>query len=413
MPYVEDRALEDALYGQGLTPTQIFAVMLPVWQVEVQATVTDGRPYELIDRFLEKAIASGGLSTVAELSRFFALDAALVDRAVRFLAAIGHLVTRDSHIALTELGRRSVRDGVCYLVTRQDRRKLYFDAFHSQPLSRRYYDPGVVTLLPLEQVSSAAASHGRTFLKLSPVRGFRREALAELAGHPDRDHFNLPARIDQPESLGEELVYLPAYVVRAVDPGGRVTYQAYTQVGDTADHEISDLCRRTPEVTAVLNNEHLAARPQQQEARIKKWLGGQNLESCGPQRALHGTWRVVLPGQAFQPVGSVPLWKLGSFVVLGQDPVHVWCEDTTTRQRALLDRVDGYAGARSVSKATDVQSRIERMAVQLGFRSLDLAGIQRMAAADGRHGLSDRLAELTGTGDARRGTNTVDKSQSL
>ncbi|MFJ7212797.1 hypothetical protein [Amycolatopsis sp. NPDC098790] len=48
MPYPEERALEDAAYGHGLTPVRVFAVLLPVWRVEV--LTTDGRPYALTDR---------------------------------------------------------------------------------------------------------------------------------------------------------------------------------------------------------------------------------------------------------------------------------------------------------------------------------------------------------------------------
>jgi hypothetical protein len=221
LPYPEERALEDAAFGQGLTPMRVFAVLLPVWQVEVRATTTDGRPYELIDRYLERGIAEAGLGTTAELAAFFALENALVDRALRVLHRIGHLRMVDGRLALTELGVRSQRDGVCYVSRREDRRKLYFDGFRSAPLSRPYYDAGVVTFLAVHEIPAATAKERhRTFRMLHTTHGFRREALAELAGRADRDHYNLPVRIERPESLGEECVYLPTFVVRATDTAG-------------------------------------------------------------------------------------------------------------------------------------------------------------------------------------------------
>src|SRR4051812_19990309 len=89
--YPEERALEDAVYRVGVRPTRIFALLLPVLCVEIEATVTDGEPYELIDRYLGRAIAEGGLHTTVELADFLALDEVLVDRALRFLTAIGHV----------------------------------------------------------------------------------------------------------------------------------------------------------------------------------------------------------------------------------------------------------------------------------------------------------------------------------
>ena len=38
-------------------------MLLPVWRADVQSTIFDSEPYELIDRYLEAAIAKGGLGT--------------------------------------------------------------------------------------------------------------------------------------------------------------------------------------------------------------------------------------------------------------------------------------------------------------------------------------------------------------
>jgi hypothetical protein len=393
IPYPEQRVLEDVTQVQGFVPTRIFAIMLPVWQVEVRATTTTGRPYELIDRYLERAIAEAQVSTVVELSRFLSLDQPLVDRAIRVLVAIGHVTFRGDTIELTDLGRQSLRDGVCYLMTVQDRRKMYFDAYRSLPLSRKYYDPGVVTLLPPEDVHSAAGNGGPSFYMLHSTYGFRKEALAELAGNPKRDHYNLPARIQYPESLGEELVYLPMYVVRAMDAGGRLTYLAYTQAADTADLDLTELLRDSPEITAPLEAEFRAVDPDHQQNRIKRWLGRHNMTRCQAVQTAHGTWRVVLPETAFVPAGTVGLSTVGSYVVLDQDLLHVSCDTRSVRERALLERVDAYSTARRTNKSQNVRAHVARVAAQLGLSSVGLPELQRMAAAAGMSGLASELAK--------------------
>jgi hypothetical protein len=394
IPYPEQRVLEDVTQGHGFAPTRIFAIMLPIWQVEVRATTTDGRPYELIDRYLERAVADAQVSTVAEMSRFLSLDEPLVDRAIRVLAAIGHVTLLGATVELTDLGRQSLRDGVCYLTTVQDRRKMYFDAYRSWPLSRRYYDSGMVTLLPPEEVSSAVGRGGPSFHMLHSTSGFRKEALAELAGNPNRDHYNLPARIQHPESLGEELVYLPMYVVRAMDAGGRPTHLAYTQAADTADPDLTELLRNSPEITAPLDAEFHAADPDHQQNRIKRWLDRHNMAHCRPVRTAQGTWRVVLPEAGFTPAGTVGLDKVGSYVVLDQDLLHVSCDVRSVRERALLKRVDAYVMARNINKSPNVRAHIARVATQLGLSSVGLPELQQMAVAAGMPGLADELATI-------------------
>jgi hypothetical protein len=85
----------------------------------VKATVTDAEDYALIDRYLERGIASAGLNSAAALAGFLGLDEVVVDRALRFLAGIGHVAFAGDRVTLTELGKPSVRDEKRYLVTRR------------------------------------------------------------------------------------------------------------------------------------------------------------------------------------------------------------------------------------------------------------------------------------------------------
>ncbi|WP_410622309.1 hypothetical protein [Amycolatopsis sp. cmx-8-4] len=399
MRYPEERVLEDAAFGHGLTPARVFAVLLPVWQVEVRATTTDGRPYALIDRYLERGIAEAGLGTVGELAAFLALDEALVDRALRVLGRLGHIRTRDGRIELTELGTRSHRDQVCYIVEREDRRKLYFDGFRSFPLSRAHYDAGVVTFLSPQDIPAATSGdRNRIFKMLHTTRGFRREALMELAGRPDRDYFNLPLRIDRPESLGEECVYLPTFIVRALEPGGRVRHLVYSQASDAADPDLGELCETTPEISFVLESDAAASSAARAETRITEWLRRMSLEDCRPVRSAHGAWRVVVPAKSFEPQGRVPLHKLGSFVVSGTDLLHIWCTDRKTRERALLERVDLFLGRRTRSGADKVKNQAARMVRQLELGAVGLPEIRDLAVGAGFRDLAARLGEVLNSG---------------
>jgi hypothetical protein len=394
--YPEQRALEDAAFAHDAAPTRIFAMLLPVWRVEVKATITDGEPYALIDRYLEHGIAEAGLDTAAGLAAFFSLDEILVERALRFLSAIGHLSAAGGQLALTELGLRSVRDDVRYVVSRQDRRVLYFDALGSRPLTRPYYDASSVTLLSAGAAAAAAARRdGPRFTALFPALGLRAEALAELARNPERDHFNLPARIDDPEQVGAaELAYLPMYVVRAVQRGGRVRLLAYTQAGDgTADPDVSELCERTPEIAAAIDAEGDGYSPGFYE-RTSQWLdraapGGYQLD-----RLDDGTWRATLPASSFGADAALPVWKVGSFEARGRHVVHVWCDDLQLRRRAMLERIDGYLAAWARPDRAQTEALAARIARQLDLGTFDLATLRELAAAAGKTGLADQLDRL-------------------
>jgi hypothetical protein len=392
--YPEERALEDAAFVQAAAPTRIFAILLPVWCVEVKAKVTDGEPYELIDRYLERGIAEAGLDTVASLAGFFGLDEILVDRALRFLGAIGHVTQSDGRLGLTELGYRSVRDQVRYVVTRQDRRKMYFDAFGSRPLTRPYYDARTVTLLSASEANAAADRRdGPRFRSLCSLRSFRAEALTELARNSERDRFNLPERIDNPESLGTpECVFLPMYIVRAVHRGNR-RLLAYTQAGDGADPYISELCEKTPEIDSVIETEDSSSRSGFYE-KASQWLERAELGKHSPVLLDDGTWRVTLPGSSFGGEGPLRISKIGSFVVLGNDILYVWCNDEKARRRGLLERINAYLGSRARIDRDDVEARISQIARQLKLGAIHVPELHRMAVAAGRTGLAAQLGRL-------------------
>jgi hypothetical protein len=401
IPYREATALEDAVFRQGAIPTRIFPILLPVWCVEVQAMITDAEDYELIDRYLERGIAEGRLCTVAELADFFALDESLVDRALRFLTAIGHVTENGGRYALTDLGYRSLRAGKCYVVTREARRKLYFDAFGSRPLTREYYDSRTVTLLTEEERKVAAErSDGPRFQALSgSPYGFRRTALQELAADADRERYNLPEDIKGVESLSEERVYLPTYIVRARERNGRIRHLVYTQAGDKSDDKadkyLSELCDRTPEIVAVLEAEERGLPPDLEMDRVNEWLDRRNFGASRPERRSNGMLRVTLSESAFTANGDGPsLVRLGSFVVVGTVFFQTWCVSEKVRRRALVERADTYLGVRGRIGRDELAAWLARVSRQLGLKSIDVPELRRMAAQAGRKGLVAQLDRL-------------------
>ncbi|MYW05640.1 hypothetical protein [Streptomyces sp. SID3343] len=389
IPYPETRAVEHAAFVEGITPTGVFPVLLPVWSVEIRATVTEGKPYDLIDHYLERAIHEGHLDTVDGLARFLGLDAVLVDRALRSLVAIDHIVRNGDTVRLTELGRRSVCAGTRYVVTREDRRRLYFDAFRSRPLTRRYYAGDQVTLL-----SGADADHlgrnGQRFTLLVSTHGFARDALARLSASPERDRYNLPARIDEPQSLGEEMVFLPVYIVRGWEGGrgGRLRHLVYGQAGDDADPDLSAMAQDTVEIVSALASE------QNDPERTRVWLREKHPTATGPEAVDRGGRRATFPPESFGPDASLSLTKVGSFQRHSGCLFQLWCADEETRRRALVERMDEYLGARSRPTRDDVDDRLARIAEQLELQGTDRAELRRLAHRYDRRDLAARLDEL-------------------
>ncbi len=103
-----------------------------------------------------------------------------------------------------------------------------------------------------------------------------------------------------------------------------------------------------------------------------------------------------------RPADGVPpdakglaLTKLGSFIVLGSDIVHVWCADEKLRHDVLLRRMDDYLSHRARISATDVQTRLTRLTCQLDLPPIDPQALRRMAANADLRGLSAQLSRIS------------------
>jgi hypothetical protein len=394
-PYPEQRVIEDAAYARGVVPSRIFALLLPVWSVTIQADITEEEDYALIDRFLARGIAVGGLSTTAELAGFYALEPELVDRALRALAAIGHVRFTVDRWSLTDIGATSIRAGKRYVVTREDRRKLYFSAVGSRPLTRPYYNSRNVTLVPAAELADLRSGSGPWFKALFHTRGLDSGALDALAANAQRERYNLPARIDRPRRIGEdELVYLPLYIVRGRTTRDEWRHLVYSQASDEADPDMSELVDGSPEIVAVLDEEVATARHDEELKRARDWLVKQNLDNHEPTRARSGDpLRVRLPASRFGGSG-LPTNRIGSYVVQSNSFFQLWCDDVPARQRALLDRTHTFLSSRSRWDADVVTDWVARFAGQLELGTVSVAELRDLAAASKRNGLAAQLNRL-------------------
>ncbi|MFE7113840.1 hypothetical protein ACFU99_00215 [Streptomyces sp. NPDC057654] len=393
MNFPEERVLEDAAFGQGIVPTRIYSLLLPVWQVEIRADITEGEAFFLIDRFLERGLRHGALHTVDELAAFFALDRALVSQAVHFLTRIGHLREGSGgRLSLTPLGQRSVDDDVRYVVSRQDRRKLYFEALSCTPLTRDHYDDDVVTFLSGDELARAQRrDHYPRFTPIQVTSGFDRSALDRLKDRKDRARFNLPVALDALECLSEALVFLPVNLVR-----GRKGLLVYGQAkaGTSHDPELSELCTRTPELISALDNEEMSDEADERLLRsARKWLREQGLDSVAPEQDDDGTWSVSLPATAFGAKG-IPVSRIGSYRMAGNRFFRVWCQEETPRKRALLDRLDQRMGSRRQVTRQEAEELITRLALQLRLAVPEVSRLRSGAEKTGLSGLETQLARL-------------------
>ncbi|MFI6644043.1 hypothetical protein [Streptomyces sp. NPDC050504] len=394
MNFPEERVLEDAAFGQGVVPTRLYALLLPVWQVEIRADVTEGEAFFLIDRFLERGLRHGALHTVDELAAFFALDRSLVAQAVRFLTAIGHVREEAAgRLSLTPLGQRSVDDDIRYVVTHEDRRMLYFEALECTPLTRAHYDDEVVTLLSGDDLTQVLQSNRYPrFTPFYVMSGFDRSALDRLKDRKDRARFNLPAALDSLKCLNETLVHLPVYLVR-----GRKELLVYGQAeaGAAPDPELGELCARTPELIDLLDNEE--ALDTEADERVQRsarnWLQAQGFDSIAPEQDDDGTWSVSLPASAFGEKG-IPMSRIGGYRMADSLFFRVWCPEETPRKLALLDRLDQRMGSRSQVTRQEAEELVSRLALQLRLDVPELSRLRSGAAKTGRSGLEAQLARL-------------------
>jgi hypothetical protein len=359
-----------------IQPLRIFPLLLPMWAVQVKAVIREAQPYELFDQYLSRAIATAGLRDTSSLAAFFAVEPALVERALRFLDTIGHLRRDGSILGLTDIGLRSVADGHRY-VLKEDHQVLYFDGFTGSPLPKSHYAGAVWLEEP------ALTLDGRTRFQAVAGSGlFQIDAVAELSRRADRENFNLPGALTsvQPLELGN--AWLPAYVVECVS--GLLTF---VKAIDTADPYLAKL------VAPYLSDALAAEKPVDDVQVWRDWLAGKGHRDVEPRRLPNRVLRASLPAEAFGT--RMKWWQLGSFETREHTFLQLWCDDQAARLSAVLARAASAVSRRGVRDVEGVERRLAELSKQLAVAVPNFEDLRSYARAESDDVLQAMLDSMT------------------
>jgi hypothetical protein len=340
--YPVDRALDAIADQPGIRPLQVHRVAIPLYVAEVAATVTAREPFDLLDRYVGLAIADGGFRSLAEISEYLGITPDIVHRVLRFLGEIGHVTGVDEALELTPLGLRAVRDETRY-TPKEDRLKLYFDGVRCSPLPERFYGRGVRVL----DGESARAQHG--FTLFGTATGFTDDAVTALAARPDRAGYGLPDEHESLRVLGNDLAYLPCYVIPAVASDG-YRLLPFTAADTTAsDPYLEDVFRSWTALNEAITTERNSEVALRDE--LGQWLAERGLSWDHLSQVGESVLRLVLPASRF-PAWDVPakgkgtfsLHRVGSYLTPHGFVFQLWCPDVEVRRAAALERALHYDG---------------------------------------------------------------------
>lgn len=379
--YPARRAVEHAVTVPGVRPVRLFPVLWPLWQVEITANVYDEQAYEIIDRFLVRALVEGGVDRREELIGFFGLQPSLVDRCLAFLTVIGHLTVDHGRVRLTELGLHSARAGVRY-TPKESRQKLLIERFTGRPLPRRHYQ-GSLSVLPSPEVPAEMLADRTRFFPLFVATAFQPQMVDALAARPDRTDYNLPSRLREIRDVAAQDAYLPAYLIETDDR----SLLAYTAVGAERDGFLEGVCRDVPAIHARIEAE---SREDPRDLWTR-WLADSTLGPGLPRQLPNGVWRVALKPAAFAGPPKLPLSRVGSFQLRERHFLQLWCDDAELRRRAVQERALGMARLREVRTQEDLVARIDGLATQLEVAPPTLAHLRAYATSRRMH---DHLVHL-------------------
>jgi hypothetical protein len=332
--YYPDRAIELASNVPGLIPVRLFALLYPLWLVEIGAHEETKRPYALIEHFIERGIQEADLHSVKEMVDFFGLSTSLVVKALNFLSTIQHVQQVDGSWTLTELGMQSLMQGI-KSVKQEKGQFLYFDAFCSRPLLQDHYKNfRVVSDLEAETVTHTAAG-GYRFYRLHTSEMWNVKALNDLVNHPDRARYNLPQESHAVIATSYALVYMPMYIIETKKQRQMETYYfVCTHIKNQRDAFFEYLVNQTLSIQRRLD-----AMPKEDDlAEVwSKWLRSKNLAYLRPELTREGLWRVDLPEALFRS-SEYPLRKIGAYYKEKGYFLQLWCKNDVLRHQAVLDR---------------------------------------------------------------------------
>ncbi len=391
--YDPRRAIEHVQTLPGFAPVRLFAILFPLWYVEVTGTQEQQRPYELIEQYIERGIEEGQFHTARALADFFSLDSRLVEKILLFLETIGHVRCADGIWNLTDLGRRSVSKGKKF-IPKETRQKLYFEAFHSQPLLREHYGNNLQIFSDLEADEITQAYKGYQFHRLFSLRPWEPAAVSELERRSDRALYNLREEIHNLQSLGMMQVYLPMYIIETRKHNGQLRYVAYTHIRGRRDEFFEHIANTYPEIQRSLSlSTEKGARANE---LWTKWLAGKGITNVQPVQLPTGVWQVILPKEVFRSQeATFSVAEIGTYRLDQGYFVQIWCDDVELRRNAALDRTLKVIKSRRKSiTSRDVDENLRRLAEQLHARKLELADVRQRAIEVGSSELLSILDAL-------------------
>jgi hypothetical protein len=382
--YPARRAVEHAVAVSGVRPLRLFPVLWPLWQVETTANVYDEQAYEVVDRFLVRAVLEAGLHQVDDLARFYGVPISLVRRCLAFLEVIGHVRVEVDTVRLTDLGYRSAQADIRY-VPKESRQDLYVEQFTGQPLPRRYYE-GSVPVFPTPEVPEDRLSDRSRFLPLFAPTAFRAEMVEQLGQSQDRTEYNLPHLLRDLRVIQERDAFLPAYVIETADRGLLV----YTAVAAERDSLFEAACQRVPTIHNMINAEDKDDPREIWTAWLAEGKGGR-----GTLRQLpNGVWRATLRADAFGPDAKLPLSRVGSFELRKRQFLQLWCDDADLRRRAVLERALAMTQAADVDSRAELERRTAALARQLDVTEPSVTDLRRYGEQQKRRAHVARLDAL-------------------
>lgn len=379
--YPARRAVEHATSVPGIRPLRLFPVLWPLWQAETTASVYDEQAYEMIDRFLIRAVMDAHISRIDELTAFFGVPEALVRRCLRFLATIGHVREDAGTVTLTELGRYSAQEGVRY-EPKESRQDILIEQFTGQPLPRAYYQ-GPVPIFPGTEIPEDRLADRSRFMPLFAATMFRPEMVETLAQRPDRAELNLPRQLRDLRFTGKRDVYLPVYVIEAA--GTRLL--VYTALAAERDAFFEDACLQVPDIAQLISAE------KNTDAREiwTEWLADSKAGPGSLRQLPSGIWRATLRATAFGHDAKLSLSKVGSYELRKRHFVQLWCDDTGLRRRALIERALAITSASDITSTADLRQRVTFLARQLEIAEPTLADLRKYG---NQHRMSAAVARL-------------------
>lgn len=392
--YGVDRALEHCLSMPDVQPQRFFATLFPLWQVEISAKVYDSEPYDVLDKFIERAIEDGGIDSADGLAEFYGLERSLVDRVLYFLATIGHITKNGHTVTLTEFGRQSLRQDKRQ-VWKESRQKLLFDGFTSSPLPRKHYSDAVKLVrsseLPREKTLDRSQFQALAGDVTGPTEGFNANAVQRLSELPDRDQYNLPHGLHEVEILNFDQVYLPVYLIEVVSAGSEKTgYLAFSEVDGERDSFVESLANGNPLIRRMLDAEDMP----DPEARLGRWLEKHGYRADALCRQPNGVWRATLPAADFGDNGEkFRFTKLGSFQVDGRHFLQLWCDSAEIRRRTVRERGLRLLNLRELTREA-LLNRLRSLSRQLEVSLVDLDELRSHAVLTNRPDRVKRIDEL-------------------